>query len=232
MFNSIFENGTTVAMIALMAGVALVTGALYAWIVSVKLRSSKGMFITMALLPLIISVGVALVSKFLSDSSVSGGVTRLATLAIALGLLRFRSNNGRAEEILLLLGSIVSGLVFGLGYAAYGAIFTLVAAGLYLAFAYLPIFKNKQFAKEKLLKITIPETLNYSDVFNDTFAHYLKMYEMVGVKTTGMGSMFRLSYRVVLKNAAEEKELIDELRTRNGNLEISLLPYVENSKEL
>ena len=232
MFNSIFQNGTTVAMIALMAGVALVCGALYAWIVSIKLRSSKGMFITMAMLPLVVSVGVALVSKYLSDSSSASGATRLATLAIALGLLRFRSNNGRAEEIMLLLGAIISGFVFGLGYVAYAAIFTLVAAGLYLAFCYMPIFKNKQFAKEKLLKITIPETLDYSDVFNDTFAHYLKNYEMVGVKTTGMGSMFRLSYRVVLKNAAEEKELIDELRTRNGNLEISLLPYVDNSSTL
>jgi hypothetical protein len=232
MFNSIFQNGTTVAMMALMAGLALVCGTLYAWIASIRLRSSKGVFVTMALLPLIIGVGIALVSKFLSDSTTATGVSRLATLAIALGLLRFRSNNGRAEELLLLLGAIISGFVFGLGYAAYAAIFTLVVAGLYVGLSYMPIFNNKQFAQEKLLKITIPETLNYADVFDDTFRHYLKKYEMVGVKTTGMGSMFRLSYRVVLKNTQEEKELIDELRTRNGNLEISILPYVENGKEL
>jgi len=231
MFNSIFTDGTTVAMIALMAGLALVSGVLYAWIVSIKLRSSKGVFLTMALLPLIVSTGVALVSKFLGDST-TGNVARLATLALALGLLRFRSNTGRAEELLLILGSIVSGYVFGIGYAAYACIFTLVVAGIYVGLSYLPIFRNKQFAKEKLLKITIPETLNYSDVFNDTFTNYLKSYEMVGVKTTGMGSMFRLDYRVVLKNAQQEKELIDELRTRNGNLEISLLPYVEKSSEL
>lgn len=232
MFNSIFQNGTTIGMVALMAGLALVSGALYAWIASIKLRSSKGMFITMALMPLIIGMGIALLCKFLGDNNDTGGVARIATLAVAFGLLRFRSNNGRAEEILLLLGSIISGLIFGLGYAAYAVIFTLVAAGLYVGLSYLPIFQNKQFAREKLLKITIPETLDYSDVFDDTFRHYLKSFEMVGVKTTGMGSMFRLSYRVVLKNANEEKELIDELRTRNGNLEISLLPYVENSKEL
>ena len=231
MFNSIFQNGTTVAMMALMAGLALVCGALYAWIASVRLRSSKGVFVTMALLPLIVSAGVALVSKFLGDSTTSN-VARLATLGLALGLLRFRSKNGRAEELLLLLGAIVSGFVFGIGYVAYAAIFTLLVAGLYVGFSYLPIFNNKQFAKEKLLKITIPETLNYSDVFNDTFNHYLKKCEMVGVKTTGRGSMFRLDYRVVLKNGSEEKELIDELRTRNGNLEISLLPYVEKSSEL
>ena len=96
----------------------------------------------------------------------------------------------------------------------------------------VPLFKNRKFSTEKLLKVTIPETLNYSDVFDDVFRHYLKEHEMVGVKTTGMGSMFRLSYRVVLKNPLEEKELIDELRTRNGNLEISLLPYIEPDKGL
>ena len=231
MFNSIFQNGTTVAMMALMAGLALVSGGLYAWIVSIKLRSSRGLLVTIAMIPIVVSVGVALVSKYLGDST-SGNVARLATLALALGLLRFRSNNGRAEELLLLLGAIVAGFVYGMGYVAYASIFILLVAGIYIAFSYLPIFKNKQFAEEKLLKITIPETLNYTDVFNDTFQHYLKRYEMVGVKTTGMGSMFRLSYRVVLKNNLEEKELIDELRTRNGNREISLVPYVEKSTEL
>lgn len=232
MFNSIFQNGTTVAMMALMAALALVSGGIYAWLASIKLRSSKGLFITLALLPMLVAVAIALLGKYLGDSDSTGGVARIATIAVALGLLRFRSNNGRAEELLLLLGSIVSGFVFGLGYAAYAVIFTLLAAGLYLAFSFLPIFKNKQFAKEKLLKITVPETLNYTDVFADTFAHYLKSYEQVGIKTTGMGSMFRISYRVVLKNPAEEKELIDEIRTRNGNLEISLLPYVEKTSEL
>lgn len=232
MFNSVFQNGTTIAMIALTAGLALITGVLYAWIASIKLRSSKGMFVTISLLPMIISIGIALLGKYLTDADTSGGVTRIATIAIALGLLRFRSTNGRSEEILLLLGSVVSGFVFGLGYAAYASIFTLAAAGLFVAISTLPIFKNKKFQSEKLLKVTIPETLEYSDVFDHTFSHYLKEYEMVGVKTTGMGSMFRLSYRIVMKNPAEEKELIDELRIRNGNLEISILPYVESAKNL
>jgi hypothetical protein len=82
----------------------------------------------------------------------------------------------------------------------------------------LPVFTHKGFAEEKLLKVTIPETLEYADVFKTTFDHYLNKVEMVGVKTTGMGSMFRLSYRITMKNPAEEKEMIDELRTKNGNL--------------
>ena len=232
MFNSIFQNGTTIGMIALMTALALVCGVLYAWIVSRKLRSSKGLYITLALIPMIVGIGISLLSKFMGDSDASGGVTRIATIAIALGLLRFRSNNGRAEEILLLLGSVVVGFVYGLGYVAYASIAMIAIGGLYLLLSALPLFKNRKFDTEKLLKVTIPETLNYSEVFDDVFGHYLKEQEIVGVKTTGMGSMFRLSYRVVMKNPAEEKELIDELRTRNGNLEISLLPYAEPEKGL
>ena len=232
MFNSIFENGTTIGMIALMTALALVCGVLYAWIASRKLRSSKGLYITVALIPMIVGIGIALLSKFMGDSDSMGGVTRIATIAIALGLLRFRSNNGRAEEILLLLGSVVAGFVYGLGFVAYASFAILAIGGLYLLLSASPIFQNRRFATEKLLKVTIPESLNYSDVFEDVFRHYLKEQEMVGVKTTGMGSMFRLSYRVVMKNPAEEKELIDELRTRNGNLEISVLPYVESDKGL
>ena len=232
MFDSIFQNGTTIGMIALMSGLALICGIIYAWIASRKLRSSKGLFITLTLIPVIVGIGIALLSKFMGDSDSTGGVTRIATIAIALGLLRFRSNNGRAEEILLLLGSVVAGFVYGLGYVAYASIALIAVGAAYWALSALPLFGNAKFSKEKLLKVTIPETLNYSDVFEDIFAHYLKDVEMVGVKTTGMGSMFRLSYRVVMKNPAEEKELIDELRTRNGNLEISLLPYVESDKGL
>ena len=86
--------------------------------------------------------------------------------------------------------------------------------------------------QEKLLNITIPETLDYARAFEEPFARYLDQAENVGVKTTGMGSMYRLSFRVKMKNPAEEKEMIDELRTRNGNLEIALLPYAEPQAQL
>ena len=231
MFDNIFQNGTTVGTVALTAGLALVCGVLYARIASIKLRSSKGLYLTIALIPVIVGMGIALLSRFMSDSGASD-ITRIATVAIALGLLRFRSNNGRAEEILLLLGSVVAGLIYGLGYAAYGSIFLVAVGGLYVGLSSVPLFKNGRFEREKLLRITVPESLGYSEMFADIFSRYLKESEMVGVKTTGMGSMFRLSYRVVMKDPAREKEFIDALRTRNGNLEISLLPYVENEQIL
>ena len=230
MFSSVFQNETSVAMIFLMLGIAVVSGVIYSYLVSFKLRSSKGVFITAAVMPMIVSLAICLLGAFLS--STTSTVSRIATLAVALGLIRFRSTNGSAEEMLILLGSVVSGLVFGLGYLAFGAISMLAIALIYILLSHFPIFNNKRFAAEKMLKITIPESLNYTEVFNDTFEKYLKQFDIVEVKTTAMGSMFKLSFRVVLKDITKEKELIDELRIKNGNLEISILPFVEPNKNL
>ena len=230
MFDSVFQDGTTIAMVFVMAGVALVCGVLYSFIISKKLRASKGVFITTSIMPMVVSVAICLLGAFLSSTTET--ISRIATLAVALGLIRFRSVNGTAEEMIVLLGSVIAGLVFGLGYITYGVITTLAVAIMYIVLSSCQIFKNKRFSSEKLLKITIPESLDYSDVFEDAFNQYLKEKELVEVKTTGMGSMFKLSYRVVLKDQKQEKALIDELRIRNGNLEISMLPYVEPNKNL
>lgn len=230
MFDSVFQDGTTILMVFVMAAVALATGVIYSFIVSRKLRASKGVFITSSIMPMIVSVAICLLGAFLSTTTTT--VSRIATLAVALGLIRFRSVNGTAEEMIVLLGSVISGLIFGLGYLTYAVIATLAVAVMYLVLSSVSIFKNKKFSGEKLLKITIPESLDYSDVFESAFSEYLKENELVEVKTTGMGSMFKLSYRVVLKDQKQEKAFIDELRIRNGNLEISMLPYVEPNKSL
>ena len=230
MFDSVFQDGTTILMVFVMAAVALATGVIYSFIVSRKLRASKGVFITSSIMPMIVSVAICLLGAFLSTTTTT--VSRIATLAVALGLIRFRSVNGTAEEMVVLLGSVISGLIFGLGYLTYAVIATLVVAIMYVVLSSFAIFKNKKFSGEKLLKITIPESLDYSDVFESVFSEYLKENELVEVKTTGMGSMFKLSYRVVLKDQKQEKTFIDELRIRNGNLEISMLPYVEPNKTL
>ena len=179
---------------------------------------------------MIVSLAICLLGAFLSATTST--VSRIATLAVTLGLIRFRSTNGSAEEMLILLGSVVSGLIFGLGYLAFGAIAMVAVAVVYVALASTSVFKNKKFTQEKMLKITIPESLNYAEVFNDVFDKYIKESEIVEVKTTAMGSMFKISYKVVLRDTSKEKELIDELRTRNGNLEISILPYIEPNKNL
>ena len=230
MFESIFSNSTTMENMFLMTGIALVVGFIYSLLISIRLRTSKGFFITACLVPLIVSLAISITGAFLAGSTST--TARIVTIAVALGLIRFRSVNGKAEEMLVLFGAVVTGLIFGLGFVAYGAIFSLAIALVYLLLSFLPLFNGKQFSKERVLKITIPESLDYEEAFKDIFANALKKYEMVGIKTTGMGSMFRLSYRIVLKDSSKEKEFIDELRVKNGNLEISIVPYVEDGKHL
>lgn len=224
-FDSIFGDTINAGSIFLMVGVALATGVILSLLMSLRLRSSKGFFITCALLPAVVALIISLVNGYIGTGV---GIA----IAGAFGLVRFRSAQGKAEEIALLFISAATGFAFGAGYLAYGAIFGIGMAGIYDLLTMLPIWNNKKFKKEKMLKITIPESLDYPDVFEGSFSHFLHDYELISVKTTGMGSMFRLSYRIVMKNEKEEKEMIDELRTKNGNLEISLLPYMDGNEAL
>ena len=134
--------------------------------------------------------------------------------------------------MLVLFGGVAFGLIAGLGYIVIAAIIALVLAGLYVLLSMVNIFKFKTVGNEKLLKITIPEDLDYNEAFDAILKTYLKSYELVEIKTTGMGSLFRLSYKVELLVKDSEKQLIDEIRIKNSNLEISLLPYVESNKSL
>ncbi|MCR4911633.1 MAG: DUF4956 domain-containing protein [Bacilli bacterium] len=214
----------------ILVGITLVISLIYTVIISLKLRATKSFFITSILMPMIVASVISMVALFL-DGTESGAV-RIATVAVALGLIRFRSANGRAEEMLALFGGVAFGLIAGLGYIVIAAIIALVLAGLYVLLSMVKIFKFKTVGNEKLLKITIPEDLDYNEAFDAILKTYLKSYELVEIKTTGMGSLFRLSYKVELLVKDSEKQLIDEIRIKNSNLEISLLPYVENNKSL
>ncbi|MBE6142296.1 MAG: DUF4956 domain-containing protein [Erysipelotrichaceae bacterium] len=209
---------------------SFVIGLVYTVIISFKLRATRSFFVTSILMPMIVSSVIAMVSLFL-DSSTTGAV-RIATIAVALGLIRFRSVNGRAEEMLILFGGVAFGLITGLGYVVIASIVALSLAILYVILSNVNLFNFKREGEEKLLKVTIPEDLNYNEAFDAILKTYLKSYELVEIKTTGMGSLFRLSYKVELLAKDSEKLLIDELRIKNSNLEISLLPYVESTKAL
>ena len=210
--------------------ITFIISVVFTFLVSFKLRGSKSFFVTSAIMPMIVAAVISMVSIFLDDAT--SGAVRIATIAVALGLIRFRSVNGRAEEMLILFAGIATGLIAGLGYVVFALIFALVVALIYLGLSSINVFDNKRFSKEKMLKITIPESLEYNEMFIDTFSTYLKSFDLMEVKTTAMGSLFKLSYRIVLKNSNEEKQFIDELRTKNGNLEISILPFVGEDKSL
>ena len=214
----------------LIIGVTFVIGLVYTVIASFKLRATKSFFITSILIPMIVASVISMVSLFLDETTT--GAVRIATIAVALGLIRFKSASGRAEELLLLFGGVAFGLIAGLGYVSIAAIVALLVSSLYVVLSSINIFKFKRVGDEKLLKITIPEDLNYNEAFDAILKTYLKSYELVEIKTTGMGSLFRLSYKVELLAKDTEKQLIDEIRIKNSNLEISLLPYVESNKVL
>ena len=214
----------------LLVGITLVISTIFTLIASIKLRATKSFFITSILMPVIVSSVISMVSIFLDGTST--GAVRIATIAVALGLIRFRSAPGRAEEMLLLFAGVAIGLISGLGYVAIASIIAAALAGLFVLLSNVKVFSFKRLSEEKLLKVTIPEDLDYNAAFDSILKTYLKSYELVEIKTTGMGSLFRLSYKVELLVKDSEKPLIDELRIKNSNLEISLLPYVEENKAL
>ncbi len=218
MFDSIYSAAVTTSEFFLMAAIALASGLVYAWIMSFRVRSTKRFFTVAVILPFVVASVITFVNGNIGAGVAIGG---------AFALIRFRSAQGSADELATILIAMGAGIAFGMGYVGYGVVILLGLSVLYFLVSLLPIFAHQSQAEDLLLKITIPETLNYSDVFTDTFKHYLKQWENAGVKTTGMGSMFRLSFKIRMKNPAEEKAFIDELRTKNGNLEISILPYTE-----
>ena len=223
MFDSIFTTTPTAAQFFIMALSAVVSGFIYAWIMSFKIRAKKRFFMVMAIIPFMVAAVIAFVKGNIGAGVAIGG---------AFSLIRFRSAQGSADEIAAILIAMGSGIAFGMGYIGYGVVILLGMSVFYFLLSMLPIFEHKSLAQDKLLRITIPESLEYTDVFDDTFSHYLKSVESMGVKTTGMGSMFRLSFKIQMKNPSEEKEFIDEIRTKNGNLEIAILPYTDPQNQL
>lgn len=223
MFESIYSSSVTAAQFFLMAGVAVVSGVLFSLLMARRVRATKRFFIVTALIPFVVGAVITFVNGNIGAGVAIGG---------AFSLIRFRSAQGSADEIASILIAMGAGIAFGMGYLAYGVIILSVLGLLYFLLASLHLFDSKPMKEERLLKVTVPESLEYTDLFDDVFHRYLKSHERLGVKTTGMGSMYRLSFLVRMKDPKEEKAFIDELRIRNGNLEIALLPYSEQQTQL
>lgn len=192
------------------AGASLALGIAIATIYMFRNTYSKGFVITLALLPAMVQMVIMMVNGNLG--------TGVAVMG-AFSLIRFRSVPGTAREISSIFLAMGVGLATGMGYLAMAAVFTGVIGLAMILLTVSPFGDQKQ--TEKTLTITIPEGLDYGGVFDDLFQRYLKKWELLQVKTTNMGSLFKLQYHVVLKDRDREKELIDELRCRNGNLEIA-----------
>ena len=220
MFESIYSATVTPAQFFLMAAVTLACGLVCSWLMSFRIRATRRFFLVTTLLPLIVAAVITFVNGNIGAGVAIGG---------AFGLIRFRSAQGSADELAAILIAMGGGIAFGMGYLGYGAIIMLGLGFLYFLIAGLPLFSHSGEGEALMLRVTVPEDFEYGTAFDDLFARYCKSAERAGVKTTGMGSMFRLSYRVRLSDPAEEKAFLDALRTRNGNLEISLLPDTQST---
>ena len=162
---------------------------------------------------------------------VNGNIGAGVAVAGAFSLVRFRSAPGSAKEIVAIFLAMGAGLIAGMGYLGFAALFTVIMCAVFLVYNVLAS-NSKSEAMNKTIKITIPEDLDYSGAFDDIFAEYTKKSELIKVKTTNMGSMFRLTYNVTLRDATREKEMIDRIRERNGNLEIMVSKQENRTAEL
>ena len=226
-FKGLFDTSATAVIsvgdFLLCIGACLVTGLLIAACYMYRSRYTKSFVITLALLPAVVCVVILMV-----NGNLGAGVA----VAGAFSLVRFRSVPGTAREIGMLFLAMGAGLIAGMGYLGFSFLFAVILGGISMLYSRLDLGISRSAGKYKTVKITIPEDLDYSGVFDDLFKKYTTRYELVQVKSTNLGSMFRLTYDVTLKDPKQEKELIDQLRCRNGNLEIMISKQDSTALEL
>ena len=228
MFESIFTNSATdnaISITSSLIGIGaavvlgLIIGCVYMYICK-KDGYGKNFIIGLVILPAIVAVVILLIGS---------NVARAFSMAGAFALVRFRSAPGNARDIAIVFFAMASGLACGLGYVAFACVFVVIIIAVMLFLNAIHFAESKDGKKQ--LKITVPETLNYTNTFDDIFDKYLSSHALTRVRTTNMGTMFELTYNVNMKDNSEEKNFIDELRTRNGNLNI-ILGIAETSNEL
>ncbi|MDY3692166.1 MAG: DUF4956 domain-containing protein [Dysosmobacter sp.] len=214
LFKGVFDTELTVVIaptdFLLCVGASLLIGLLLCAMTMWRTKSSGSFAVTLALLPAVVCVVIMMV-----NGNVGAGVA----VAGAFSLVRFRSAPGSAREIGAIFIAMGAGLIAGMGYLGYAALFSLLLGGVTMLYTALRLGEGSRY---KTLHITIPEDLDYTGVFDPVLKEYAADYALKQVKTTNMGSLFKLTYDLTLRDPAKEKLLIDELRCRNGNLEISM----------
>lgn len=231
MFADIFKglfDSSTIAVISvtdflLCVISSLLVGGLIAAAYTFRSRYSKSFIATLALLPAIVCVVIMMV-----NGNIGAGVA----VAGAFGLVRFRSAPGTAKEIGVLFLATGAGIIMGMGYIAYAFLFAIILSGANMLYSTVGTGNGKQNTLYKTMRITIPEDLDYNGIFDDIFEKYTDRFELAAVKTTNMGSLFRLTYDLTMKKDANEKEMIDTIRQRNGNLEITVSKQETSDSEL
>lgn len=224
MFESIFSTSTATGLTFENAAIciisSLIMGAIIALVHMKTSKYTKNFVISIAVLPVLVELAIMMVN---------GNLGTAVSIMGVFGLIRFRSIAGNSKEIISVFFSMVIGLSIGMGHIAFAAAVTIVVSLIMLIYNKLPIGSKES---ERNLKIVIPENLNYTNVFDDIFVKYTDRNELQKVKTTNMGSMYELQYIIELKKDADEKKFLDDLRVRNGNLNIIMSKRPEEEQSL
>ena len=219
-FGSVMSSGVTLVSFLICMAASLLLGLMIAAGYMYKNKYSKSFVITLALLPAVVQVVIMLV-----NGNIGTGVAVMG----AFSLVRFRSIPGSAREIGIIFLAMAVGLATGMGYIAIAAVFSVIITAALILYTATRFGESKKAEKE--LKITIPEDLSYNGLFSDIFEKYTSSSKLMKVRTTNMGSLYQLTYNIVINNEDEEKDMIDEIRCRNGNLEI-VCGYVSSDREV
>lgn len=221
MLNSIFsETASSVELssILLCSIISIILGVVIALTHKQTSKYNKNFLVTLSILPLLVQTIIIMVNGNLGTSVAIMG---------AFSLVRFRSLPGTSKEILSVFFAMTVGLATGMGHLVFAIIITIIGSLAIFILSKVALFNNNK--KEKILKIMIPENLDYTNVFDDIFETYTEKVELEQVKTTNMGSMFDLSYCIILNENVNEKEFLDDLRVKNGNLKVMISHPIEES---
>lgn len=218
-FETIIEETLTLEDYLICTAVAFLCGIIVTFAASYKSKLTKSFAMSLVMLAPIIETVILMVN---------GNIGTGIAVAGAFSLVRFRSVAGRAREITLIFLVMTAGLACAAGYVAIAILFSIILCVALIILARLPMRSERALE----LRITIPETLNFSEAFEDLFGQYTKRHELASVKTSNMGSLYKLLYKIELKDSGTSKEFIDQLRCRNGNLEITLADTSERNEEL
>ena len=222
LFYDIFtDTAVDPAMMMLAIGVSLLLGLVVAKVYQFKTVYSKSFVMSLALLPTLIAIVI-----FLVNGSLGAGVAVMG----AFSLIRFRSAPGGAKELVSIFLVMTIGIAIGMGYLVFATVFTLIMSLVMLLLEVVNFGQMKHSMRQ--LTVVIPESLDYESIFDDIFNKAANHIELANVKTSDMGSLFKLKYILQLNGRMTEKELIDALRTRNGNLEIAISRYITKENEL
>lgn len=224
MFTNIFSNVESVLTVQtgiLCTAVSVVLGFAIAWIYMQQGNYTKNFVMTLVLLPPLVQLVIMMVNGNLGTS-----VAILGTF----GLVRFRSVPGNSKEIISVFFAMAVGLATGIGYLTFAAMVVLLVGLIFILLVKIPFGEAKQ--DQRHLRITIAENIDYTTVFDEVFQTFLKKWSLERVRTTNLGSMYEIEYFVHLKNSKQEKEMIDAIRCRNGNLTIICGRYQGSPGEL